>query len=65
MTKVRVLVGLTIVLTLVGWVTLRPGPRSAVVNFPTAYDPFTEDNATHRYATSQTRHWRQMVTHRQ
>jgi hypothetical protein len=63
MTKARVLIGLALFLTVTGWVALRPGPRSAAAA-PAAYDPFTEDNAAHRFATGQTRHWRHLMTHR-
>ena len=64
MTKARVLFCLTVILTLAGWASVRTGSRTASAQSPLVDDPFTEENATHRYVNNQPRHWRQMLNHR-
>ena len=61
MSKASFIFGLTITLSLVSWLTVRPGPPVAQAAQSVQYDAFSEDEAAHRYATSQPRHWRHLL----
>ena len=65
MSKTGFVIGLSFMLTLTGWLMVRPGPQTAHAAEATQEiqddGVFSEDAAIHRYATSQTRHWRHLL----
>lgn len=58
MSKSKIIVGLTVLIGLGIWLSIRPASRAISAPPTITYDAFTEENAAHRFATSQTRHWR-------
>jgi hypothetical protein len=44
-----------------GWLLVRPGPPAAQAAQTVSYDAFSEDEAAHRYASNQPRHWRHLL----
>jgi hypothetical protein len=61
MSKTRFAFGLTLLFAMAGWLLVRPGPPAAQAAQTVSYDAFSEDEAAHRYASNQPRHWRHLL----
>lgn len=61
MSKTRFAFGLILVLAMTVWLLVRPGPPMAQAAQSVQFDAFSEDEAAHRYATNQPRHWRNLL----
>ena len=56
--------GLMLMLAMTGWLLVRPGPpaaQAAQALETVSYEAFSDDEASHRYVSSQPRHWRHLL----
>jgi hypothetical protein len=64
MSSTRFAIGLALFLATTGWLLVRPGPpiaQAAQALETVSFDEFSEDEAAHRYVSSQPRHWRHLL----